>query len=130
MTTATETSIEELRFRLAGGLHEPGEPEFEDACTLYSSSIETRPRYVTRCVSVDDVIAVLGFAREHDAQIAVRAGGHSGTGASLVEVTFEPDGGGTVLRLRHSRLVPEAVGGHAEGWNYFLGRLTEALADA
>jgi uncharacterized protein YndB with AHSA1/START domain len=51
-------------------------------------------------------------------------------GASLVEVTFEPDGGGTVLRLRHSRLVPEAVAGHAEGWDYFLGRLTEALADA
>jgi uncharacterized protein YndB with AHSA1/START domain len=51
-------------------------------------------------------------------------------GASLVEVTFEPDGGGTVLRLRHSRLVPEAVAGHAEGWDYFLGRLTEALAHA
>jgi hypothetical protein len=49
-------------------------------------------------------------------------------GASLVEVTFEPDG--AVLRLRHSRLVPEAVAGHAEGWDYFLGRLTEALAHA
>ena len=24
MTTATDTRIEELRFRLAGGLHEPG----------------------------------------------------------------------------------------------------------
>ena len=85
MTTATETSIDELRFRLAGGLHEPGEAEFEDACTLYSSSIETRPRYVARCVSADDVIAVLAFARDHDAEIAVRAGGHSVTGASLVE---------------------------------------------
>jgi uncharacterized protein YndB with AHSA1/START domain len=51
-------------------------------------------------------------------------------GASLVEVTFERDGDGTVLRLRHSMLVPEAVAGHAEGWDYFLGRLTEALADA
>ena len=85
MTTATQTSIDELRFRLAGGLHEPGEPEFEDACTLYSSAIETRPRYVARCVSPDDVIAVLAFAREHDAPVAVRAGGHSVTGASLVE---------------------------------------------
>jgi FAD/FMN-containing dehydrogenase len=85
MTTATQTSIEELRFRLSGGLHEPGDPEFEDACTLYSSAIDKRPRFVARCASADDVVAVLAFAREHDAQIAVRAGGHSVTGASLVE---------------------------------------------
>ena len=85
MTTATQTSIEELRFRLSGGLHEPGEPEFEDACTLFSSAIEKRPRFVARCASADDVIAVLAFAREHGARIAVRAGGHSVTGASLVE---------------------------------------------
>jgi uncharacterized protein YndB with AHSA1/START domain len=50
-------------------------------------------------------------------------------GASLVEVTFEADGAGTVLRLRHSGLVADAVGGHAEGWDHFLGRL-EALASA
>ena len=85
MTTATQTSIDELRFRLSGGLHAPGEPEFEDACTLYSSSIDKRPRFVARCASPDDVIAVLAFAREHDAEIAVRAGGHSVTGASLVD---------------------------------------------
>jgi FAD/FMN-containing dehydrogenase len=85
MTTATQTSIEELRFRLAGGLHEPGDPEFEDACTLYSSAIEKRPRFVARCASPDDVIAVLAFARDHGAEIAVRAGGHSVTGASLVD---------------------------------------------
>ena len=51
-------------------------------------------------------------------------------GASLVEVTLEPDGDGTVLRLVHSRLVPAAVDGHAEGWDYFLPRLTDAVAPA
>jgi uncharacterized protein YndB with AHSA1/START domain len=51
-------------------------------------------------------------------------------GASLVEVTLEPDGDGTVLRLVHSRLVPAAVDGHAEGWDYFLPRLTDAVARA
>jgi uncharacterized protein YndB with AHSA1/START domain len=41
-------------------------------------------------------------------------------GASTVEVDLTPDGDGTILRLRHSGLVGEAVNGHAEGWDQFL----------
>ena len=47
-------------------------------------------------------------------------------GASTVEVDFMPDGDGTILRLRHSGLVPDAVSGHAEGWDYFLPSLVAA----
>ena len=47
-------------------------------------------------------------------------------GASTVEVDFMPDGDGTILRLRHSGLVPDAVNGHAEGWDYFLPSLVAA----
>jgi uncharacterized protein YndB with AHSA1/START domain len=46
-------------------------------------------------------------------------------GASLVEVTFEPDGDGTRLRLHHSGLSDDAVQGHAEGWDQFLPGLAE-----
>jgi FAD/FMN-containing dehydrogenase len=87
------TTPEELRLRLGGGLHAPGEPEYEDACILFNSTIEKRPRLVARCSSPDDVIAALAFAREHDMPIAVRAGGHSVAGMSLVE-------DGLVLDLR------------------------------
>jgi uncharacterized protein YndB with AHSA1/START domain len=47
-------------------------------------------------------------------------------GASTVEVDFVPDGDGTILRLRHSGLVDEAVAGHAEGWDHFLAALVAA----
>ena len=47
-------------------------------------------------------------------------------GASTVEVDFTPDGDGTILRLRHSGLVDEAVAGHAEGWDQFLAALVAA----
>ena len=47
-------------------------------------------------------------------------------GASTVEVTLAADGDGTILRLRHSGLVPEAVDGHAVGWDQFLPGLVEA----
>ena len=51
-------------------------------------------------------------------------------GASTIEVTLDPlDGGAaTLLRLRHAGLPDESSRGHDEGWHYFLGRLSEAIA--
>jgi pimeloyl-ACP methyl ester carboxylesterase/FAD/FMN-containing dehydrogenase len=86
MTELTRTSsIDELRFRLHGGVYEPGDPPYEDACTLFNTMIDRRPRLVAVCVVVDDVVAALAFAREHDLPIAVRGGGHSVAGLSLCD---------------------------------------------
>ena len=49
-------------------------------------------------------------------------------GASTVEVDFVPDGDSTLVRLRHTGLVEEAVSGHAEGWDQFLPSLVAAVA--
>jgi uncharacterized protein YndB with AHSA1/START domain len=49
-------------------------------------------------------------------------------GSTRVEVTFIPDGDGTILRLRHSGLSGEAALQHAEGWDHFLPRLAVAAA--
>jgi len=49
-------------------------------------------------------------------------------GTSTVEVTLEPDGDGTRLLLRHSGLDAASRQGHDEGWQYFLGRLGEAIS--
>ena len=82
-TTHIHTATDELRFRLGGGLYEPGDAEYEDACTLFNSMIERRPRFVARCVAADDVVAALAFGREHSLEVSVRAGGHAVTGACL-----------------------------------------------
>jgi uncharacterized protein YndB with AHSA1/START domain len=47
-------------------------------------------------------------------------------GASRVEVLLTPDGDGTLLRLRHTGLVADAVEGHAVGWDQFLPGLVNA----
>jgi uncharacterized protein (TIGR02453 family) len=44
-------------------------------------------------------------------------------GSSTVEVTFEPQRGGTLVRLTHAGVPPEALAPHAEGWNHYLDRL-------
>ena len=47
-------------------------------------------------------------------------------GSTRVEITFIPDGDGTIVRLRHSGLGGEAAAQHAEGWEHYLARLVLA----
>jgi FAD/FMN-containing dehydrogenase len=87
------SAADELRLRLEGELYEPGSEGYADACTLFNSMIDKRPRYVARCTTADDVVAALAFARESGLEVAVRAGGHSVAGMCLND-------GGIVLDIR------------------------------
>ncbi len=49
-------------------------------------------------------------------------------GTSTVEVALIPDGDGTIVRLIHRDLPPEAVPRHAEGWDLYLPRLAAAVS--
>jgi FAD/FMN-containing dehydrogenase len=83
--TSISSSVDELRFRLHGGVHEPGDESYEDTCSLFNTMIDRRPLLVAECIAVEDVVAALAFARDHDLPIAVRAGGHSVAGLSLCD---------------------------------------------
>lgn len=85
MTTLNAAAVDELRLRLRGGVYEPGGPEYTDTCTLFNGMIERRPRLVAACAAPDDVIAAIGFASEHQFEIAIRAGGHSVAGTCLCD---------------------------------------------
>ena len=52
--------------------------------------------------------------------------GQMAPGATTVEVTLEPDGAGTLLRMHHTGLSGDEVGRHTEGWDHYLGRLVIA----
>jgi len=84
-TTHLTPRVDELRFRLQGGLHDPGTAFYEETCTLFNTMIERRPRFVVECLSVDDVVAAVTFSRDEQLPIAVRAGGHSVAGLSLCD---------------------------------------------
>ncbi|WP_435358689.1 FAD-binding oxidoreductase [Haloarchaeobius sp. DFWS5] len=80
-----EAAIEQLREALRGDLVRPGDPTYEEARTIYNAMIDKHPRLIVRCADVGDVIAAVHFAREHDIEVAVRSGGHSAPGFSLVD---------------------------------------------
>jgi uncharacterized protein YndB with AHSA1/START domain len=47
-------------------------------------------------------------------------------GASTVEVTFTPDGDGTLMRFEHRDLPEESRESHGHGWDHYLDRLVIA----
>ena len=49
-------------------------------------------------------------------------------GSSRVEISLEPDGDGTRVRLRHLDLPEGSREIHGHGWDHYLGRLAKAAA--
>lgn len=85
MTQMASSGIEELRTTMAGPVIGPGDPDYDDARTLWNADIDRRPAMIARCLSAADVSAAIGFATEHALEIAVRGGGHSISGTSVVD---------------------------------------------
>jgi uncharacterized protein YndB with AHSA1/START domain len=46
--------------------------------------------------------------------------------STIVEVSFVPDGGATILRVTHRRIPAEAAAFHRAGWEHYLPRLAIA----
>lgn len=51
-------------------------------------------------------------------------------GESLVEIELEPQQGGTLIRLRHSRLLKDSSQMHEDRWSYYLQKLLAAALEA
>jgi FAD/FMN-containing dehydrogenase len=85
MSIIHDPALYQLRHALRGHVYDPGELEYEDACTLFNAMVEKRPRHVARCSHPHQVAAALAFARTRGLRVAVRGGGHSVAGLSLVE---------------------------------------------
>jgi FAD/FMN-containing dehydrogenase len=77
--------IEPLQETLRGGIIRPGDPEFDDARTIYNGMIDRRPAMVVRCANVGDVVRAVKFGRDQGLDTAIRSGGHNGPGLALVD---------------------------------------------
>jgi FAD/FMN-containing dehydrogenase len=83
------TSLAELARRelsdLADRLVAPTDRGYDEARAVHNGMIDRRPALIVRCASADDVARTIGFARAHDAPLAVRGGGHNGGGLGVVD---------------------------------------------
>ncbi|MBK1786210.1 FAD-binding oxidoreductase [Prauserella cavernicola] len=86
-------SVDQLRSRFNGRIVTLDDGDYEDVRAIFNAMIAARPQVIARCADAADVAAALAFARANRLEVAVRSGGHSVAGASLVD-------GGLVIDTR------------------------------
>ncbi len=89
----TAISIEQLRADLRGRVIGPRDPDYDEARTIVMGGIDRRPAVIARPIDDRDVQHIVALARDTGVPLAVRSGGHSGAGHSVVD-------DGIVLDLR------------------------------
>jgi FAD/FMN-containing dehydrogenase len=81
-STSIDTSLAE---RLEGDVIAPGDPRYDDARQVWNGMIDRHPALIVRCRSTADVVAAVGYAREHGIDITVRGGGHHVAGGAVAD---------------------------------------------
>ena len=78
-------TLGKLREDFRGQLILPGDRDYDASRIVWNAVADRYPALIARCTRVEDVIAAVRFAREHDLVIAVRGGGHSVAGFSTCD---------------------------------------------
>jgi FAD/FMN-containing dehydrogenase len=116
-------STSQLADELKGRVIEPGDPDYDQARTVFYGSVDRRPAAIAKVADAADVARVIASARDTGLELAVRSGGHSVAGHGVTE-------GGIVLDLAEMRaleLDPERRTAWAET-GLTAGEYTQAAA--
>lgn len=116
-------TIERFADGVRGGLIQPGDEGYDDARTVWNGAVDKRPAMIVRCTGTADVMQSVEFAREHDLNLSVKAGGHMTTGHAVCddgivldmsgmdavrvdpdEQTVRVDGGATWAQVNHETI--------------------------
>ncbi len=103
--------INELDAALRGPLFTPEHEEFDEARRVYNAMIDKRPALIARCADVGDVMAAVNAARDHQVQLSVLGGGHSGPGLGLLDDGVVAD----LSQMNSVRIDPQARTARVEG---------------
>ncbi|MDX2143900.1 MAG: FAD-dependent oxidoreductase [Rhodospirillaceae bacterium] len=83
--TLGESTVAAFAKSLAGKVLRAGDADYDAARKIWNAMFDRRPALIARCASTADVVTAVKFARDHNLLTAVRCGGHSISGQSVVE---------------------------------------------
>jgi FAD/FMN-containing dehydrogenase len=90
--STSTVSVPRLRAEFDGRVVAPGDPDYDQARTVFYGGIDRRPAVIVRPTTPAEVAHVVTLARDSGMELAVRSGGHSPAGHSVSD-------GGIVLDL-------------------------------
>jgi FAD/FMN-containing dehydrogenase len=99
----TDRQIAQLNSQLTGDVISPACQEYERARRIWNHMIDRYPAAVVRCANQSDVSVAITFAREHGVELAVRGGGHSLAGHSVIDDGLVID----LSAMRHVKVEPD-----------------------
>jgi FAD/FMN-containing dehydrogenase len=100
----TSEQLDELDARVEGPLLRAGGDGWDDAVLVWNGMVAKVPALVLQPTSAADVVAAIGFARDHGLLLSAKGGGHNMAGTSIAERGLTLD----MSRLRDVSVDPEA----------------------
>src|SRR5215211_8194005 len=85
LSVPEEAAVQEFVVSLWGELIRPEDDGYDAARAVYNGMIDKRPALIVRPTGAADVIDAVNLARENSLLLAVRCGGHSVAGNSVVD---------------------------------------------
>jgi FAD/FMN-containing dehydrogenase len=83
-------SLKELERKVKGKIITPETPGYDESRTIWNARINRFPAAIVQCVNTTDIIETVNYARERNALLSIKAGGHNHVGFAVCE-------GGVVL---------------------------------
>src|SRR6516164_5853884 len=76
MTDLIERTLRRLGGQLPGHVSRPGDDRYARATAIWAKPVGRMPRAVVHCLTAQDVQSAIRVARDCDAPLSVRGGGH------------------------------------------------------
>jgi FAD/FMN-containing dehydrogenase len=73
------------KLKVGGRIVVPNDADYEVAREDYNGRFSSRPKCIVYCLSEQDVVETVKWARENNFSVSIRSGGHSYEGFSLVD---------------------------------------------
>jgi FAD/FMN-containing dehydrogenase len=81
----SQAVVQALRGQVQGPVLVPGDPEFDEARSVWNAMIDRRPAAIVRCLGVTDVVACVNAARTSGIPLTVKGGGHNIAGLAVCD---------------------------------------------